>query len=171
MKYFRQQHYNPKALIATSGPDQGQAFLDAISDKKGDNAFANKMAEGIYVPNDGWFPNIKTTQNDLFQQLWQKQNPGQSLDAISSDTVQGFASAQVLQQAVEGTHSVDNQKLIGYLRKNLFGSIEGAVKFDSQGRNTATSAFLFQWQNGKLTPVYPASQAQANAEFPKASWP
>ena len=27
---FKQQHYNPKAMIATAGPDQGKQFTDAI---------------------------------------------------------------------------------------------------------------------------------------------
>ena len=171
LKYFRQQHYNPQALIAASGPDQGQAFLDAITDKKGDNAFATKMAEGVFVPNDGWYPGIHTYQNDLFQQLWQAQNPGQPLAAISSDTVQGFAAAQVLQQAVQNAKTLNKQTLIQYLRTNTFNSIQGPVQFDAQGRNIASAAFLFQWQQGTLIPVYPTSQALKNPEFPKSSWP
>jgi hypothetical protein len=30
MKAFQQQHYNPKILAATAGPDQGAAFLKAV---------------------------------------------------------------------------------------------------------------------------------------------
>ena len=41
---FIQQHYNPKAFIATASPDQGAAFLKAIGET------AN--AEGVMVPND-----------------------------------------------------------------------------------------------------------------------
>src|SRR5438477_10550841 len=48
---FKQQHYNPKAIIATAGPDQGKQFTDAIG---GANA-----AEGVFVPNGGWYPSIK----------------------------------------------------------------------------------------------------------------
>lgn len=172
MKYFRSQHYNPEALIAATGPDQGSAYLNAIGDgNPKDTAFANRMAEGTFVPNDGWYPGINTYQNDVFTQDWQAKNPGQPPDGISSDTVQGFAAAQVLQQAIEATHSIDNTTLKAYLRSHTFNSIQGAVQFDAQGRNTVAVAFLFQWQNGKLLPVYPPSRAAANPEFPKMPWP
>ena len=46
MKAFQQQHYNPKIMAATAGPDQGAAFLSAVG--KGN-------ATGIMVPN-GWYP-------------------------------------------------------------------------------------------------------------------
>ena len=41
---FAQQHYNPKAFIATGGPDQGAAFVKAAGAKN---------ANGVAVPN-GW---------------------------------------------------------------------------------------------------------------------
>lgn len=158
MKYFRQQHYTPKALIAASGPDQGDAFLKAVG--------GNKVAEGVFVPNDGWYPNIATFQNDTFQQSYVAKHSGSAND-ISSDVVQGFSAAQVLQQAVEGTHSFDNGKIMAYLRNHTFKSLQGPVQFDAQGRNSIAVAFLFQWQNGKLIPVYPSNQAKANPEYPK----
>src|SRR6266481_8252562 len=40
---FKQQHYNPKAIIATAGPDQGADFLK--------NVGGATSAEGIFVPN------------------------------------------------------------------------------------------------------------------------
>src|SRR6266849_4163015 len=43
---FKQQHFNPTAIIATAGPDQGKQFTDAIG--------GPTAAEGIYVPNGGW---------------------------------------------------------------------------------------------------------------------
>ena len=43
---FEQQHYNPKILASTGGPDQGQSFLSAVGAKN---------ATGIMVPN-GWYP-------------------------------------------------------------------------------------------------------------------
>src|SRR5205814_8535693 len=46
---FIQQHYNPKAFIATAGPDQGATFVKAIG--KGNE-------NGIFVPN-GWYPGFQ----------------------------------------------------------------------------------------------------------------
>lgn len=173
IKYFYTHHYNPEAIVASSGPDAGTTFLQAIGNGNNkDTAFQNKMAEGIFVPNDGWYANIKTYQNDVFQQLWQAANPGQALNGVSSDDVQAFSSAQVLQQAVEATHSIDNSVLKTYLHAgHTFNSLQGPVQFDSKGENIVSVPFLFQWQNGNYLPVYPANNAQANPEFPKKSWP
>jgi len=53
---FQQQHFNPKSLVETTGPDQGSDFSDKVG--KADT-------EGILVPA-GWWPNAKTPQNDQF---------------------------------------------------------------------------------------------------------
>src|SRR5260221_1178678 len=52
---FRQQHYNPRAIIATAGPDQGAQFLNAVG--------GTKAAACRFVPNAGWYPGINTFQN------------------------------------------------------------------------------------------------------------
>src|SRR2546430_11338974 len=52
---FRSQHYNPQAIIATAGPDQGSQFTNAIG--------GVKNAEGVYVPNGGGDPSINTFPN------------------------------------------------------------------------------------------------------------
>src|SRR5579883_2255521 len=54
MQDFKQQHYNPKALIATAGPDQGTQFLNAVG--------GAADAEAVFVPN-GWYPQLNTFQN------------------------------------------------------------------------------------------------------------
>jgi branched-chain amino acid transport system substrate-binding protein len=173
IKYFRSHHYNPEAIIATSGPDAGDSFLQAIGNGNAkDLTFEDRMAEGIFIPNDGWYPTIKNYQNDTFVQAWLAVNPGQTPDGISSDDVQAFSSAQVLQQAIEATHSIDNSVLKAYMHaRHTFKSLEGPVQFDAQGRNILSNPFLFQWQNGHLIPVYPASVAEATPEFPKHAWP
>ena len=67
--------------------------------------------------------------------------------------------------------SLDNAKLIQTLHSGKFTSVQGDVQFDSTGQNTAANAYLFQWQNGNLIPVFPASVATAQPEFPKPNWP
>ena len=64
--------------------------------------------------------------------------------------------------------------VVGGVGTNLnatFTSVQGDVKFDSTGQNTAATAYLFQWQNGQLIPVLPSSVASAPPEFPKPNWP
>ena len=161
IKAFIAQHYNPKLIIAAAGPDQGQAFIQAIGAKN---------TEGLLVPNDGWWPESKGYQNAEFvpfieQQL--KVGP----DGISSDQVQAFSVGQVLEQALAQTQSLDNQKLINVLRTGTFQSLQGPVAFDNTGQNKLAVAYLFQWQKGNLIPVFPQEQAQGNVEYPKPNWP
>jgi branched-chain amino acid transport system substrate-binding protein len=162
LQYFKQQHFNPKVIIATAGPDQGAAFVKAMG---GANA-----TEGMLVPNDGWFPTLKSYQNDQFVPAYLKKFGGTTAD-ISSDSVQAFATGQVLDQAITQANSLENQAVMTTLRANTFRSIQGIVKFGSDGEDLTAIPFLFQWQKGQLVPVYPPNNAQANVEFPKPKWP
>ncbi len=160
IKTFKEQHYNPKALVATSGPDEGKSFTDAVG---------VATAEGIMTPQAGWYPGINTYQNSQFVKDYLAKFGGTDQD-INSGTVQGYSAAQVLEQAVNTIHSIDNAKLIQELRTGSFNSLQGPVKFDAKGQNTEGVLILFQWENGKLMPVYPASEAKASPEYPKNQW-
>jgi branched-chain amino acid transport system substrate-binding protein len=160
---FKQQHYNPQALIATAGPDQGDQFTKAIG--------GTKSAEAIMVPNGGWFAQATTPGNAQMVQEYLAQYGG-TADGISSDVAEGYAVGQVIQQAVTKVGSLDNQKIIAELHSgDTFTTVQGPVKFDSTGQNTAATAYLFQWQNGSLVPVYPTNVASAKPEYPRPNWP
>jgi len=160
LKTFIQQHYNPKLIIAAAGPDQGQAFVQALGAQN---------AEGLLVPNDGWWPQSTAYQNAEFVPFIEQQLKI-GADGISSDQVQAFSVGQVLEQALAQTKSLDNQKLIDVLRAGTFQSLQGPVAFDSTGQNRLAVAYLFQWQHGNLVPVFPQQQAMANVEYPKPDW-
>ncbi|WIG61898.1 MAG: ABC transporter, substrate-binding protein (cluster 4, leucine/isoleucine/valine/benzoate) [Ktedonobacterales bacterium] len=158
---FKQQHYNPQGLIATAGPDQGTQFLNNIG--------GAQSAEGIFVPN-GWYAELNAPGNaDMVAAYVAKY--GGTPDDISSDVAEAYSVGQVVQQAVTQNKSLDNAKLIQTLHSGTFTSVQGDVKFDSTGQNTAATAYLFQWQSGKLIPVFPASAATAQPEYPKPNWP
>jgi branched-chain amino acid transport system substrate-binding protein len=159
---FKQQHFNPKVLLEVSGPDQGSQFTGPIG--------GSKVAEGIFVPNGGWFPGLSTFQNTQFQQQYIAKFGGTAAN-IGGDQVQAYSVLQVLKQAIDKAQSIDNAKLLQVLRTNTFQSVQGPVKFNSDGENTLASAYLFQWQHGNLNPVYPATNAQGTPEYPKPNWP
>ena len=97
---------------------------------------------------------------------------GGTADGISSDVAEAYSVGQVVQQAVTKIGSLDNQKIIAELHSgDTFTTVQGPVKFDSTGQNTAATAYLFQWQNGSLVPVYPTNVASAKPEYPKPNWP
>ena len=160
---FKQQHYNPQAFIATAGPDQGDQFLKAIG--------GAKSAEAIMVPN-GWYPGSNNPGNAEMVQAYIAKYGG-TPDGISSDVAEAYSVGQVVAQAVTKTNSLDNGKLIAELHSgDTFQTVQGAVKFDDTGQNVAALAYLFQWQNGSLVPVFPATAAGAvKPEFPKPNWP
>ncbi len=160
---FKQQHYNPQAMIATAGPDQGDQFLKAIG--------GAASAEAIMVPN-GWYPESNNPGNaDMVKAYLAKY--GGTADGISSDVAEAYSVGQVVAQAVTKTGSLDNAKLIAELHSgDTFQSVQGDVKFDATGQNVAALAYLFQWQKGSLVLVYPPSAQGAVApEFPKPNWP
>ena len=149
---FKQQHYNPQALIATAGPDQGSAFLNVIG--------GTQAAEGIMVPNGGWFAEAATPGNAQMVQEYVARFGG-TYDGISSDVAEAYSVGEVVQQAVTKIGTIDNTKLIAQLHSGAtYTTVQGPVKFDSTGQNTAATAYLFQWQNGTLIPVFPANVAQ-----------
>lgn len=158
---FKQQHYNPQALIATAGPDQGSQFLSNIG--------GAQSAEGIFVPN-GWYPTLNAPGNQDMVNAYLAKYGGTAAD-ISSDVPEAYSVGQVVQQAVTQNKSLDNAKLIATLHSGTFDSVQGKVKFDNTGQNTLATAYQFQWQNGNLIPVFPASVAQASPEYPKPNWP
>jgi branched-chain amino acid transport system substrate-binding protein len=45
----------------------------------------------------------------------------------------GYAQLQVLQQAIEGTKSVDDQKLADFMRSNSFKTVLGEIRFGKDG--------------------------------------
>jgi branched-chain amino acid transport system substrate-binding protein len=161
VKRFKLEHYNPQVLVEVSGPDQGSQFTDPIG--------GTKVAEGIFVPNGGWYPGIKTFGEQEFEQAYVAKYGGTTA-AISQDTVQAWSVMQVLQQAAEKIHSIDNAKLMNELRADTFQTVQGPAKFQSDGQNILAIPFLYQWQKSNLIPVYPANDAQQNPEFPKPNW-
>jgi branched-chain amino acid transport system substrate-binding protein len=160
---FKQQHYNPQAIIATAGPDQGAQFTKAIG--------GVPSAEGVFVPNGGWYPQISTFQNTQMVKDYLAKYGG-TADSISSDIPEAFSVGQTLQQAATKINSIDNAKLITELHSgDTFQSVQGPEKFNAQGENVLATGYLFQWQKGTLVSVYPANQASNKPEYPKVNWP
>jgi branched-chain amino acid transport system substrate-binding protein len=59
----------------------------------------------------------------------------------------GYGAGQVLAQAVEGTKSLDHQKIADYIRSNTFKTIAGDVAFGKNGEWAKPRPLLTQWQN------------------------
>jgi branched-chain amino acid transport system substrate-binding protein len=71
-----------------------------------------------------------------------------------------YASLQVIQQAVEGAKTLDQQKLKAYIYSHTFHTVVGDIKYNPDG-TTPFSEVITQTVNGKQQPVWPASVATA----------
>jgi branched-chain amino acid transport system substrate-binding protein len=158
---FKLQHYNPQALVATAGPDEGDQFTKAVG---------ITSANGVLIPN-GWYPGASNPGNaDMVKAYVAKY--GGTADGVGADVAEAYSVGQVLAQAATKIKGIDNAALIKELHSgDTFTSVQGSVKFDATGQNTAAIAYLFQWQKSSFIPVYPADAAKGSTLFPKPQWP
>jgi branched-chain amino acid transport system substrate-binding protein len=158
---FIQQHYNPKIFIATAGPDQGAAFVKAVG---------TGNENGIFVPN-GWYGGFKKADSQQMVREYIAKYGGTPSD-VNADVAEAYSVGQVTAQAVDATHSFDNQKILNYLHSGVTSdSVQGPVKFDSTGQNTAQHTLTFQWQKGALVQSLPTSATGSTPPLlPKPNW-
>jgi branched-chain amino acid transport system substrate-binding protein len=158
---FIQQHYQPKAFIATAGPDQGAQFVKAVG---------SGNENGIFVPN-GWFGGFKKADSEQMVKEYIAKYGGTASD-VNADVAEAYSVGQVLAQAVQATKGFDQAKITSYLKSGVsLNSVQGPVKFDALGENTAQKTLTFQWQNGTLVQSIPTSTAGATPPiYPKPAW-
>ena len=147
---FEARGYTPKIMIAASGPDQGQAFLNTLNPIN---------AQAIMVP-DGWFGGEQNALSHVMVQDYIAKFGGTSSD-INADVAEAYSAGEILADAVTATHSIDNAKIISYLHnlKQPLQSAQGPVQFNQKGANIAQHGLIFQWQSGQFLPVLPADAA------------
>ncbi|HYM50491.1 MAG TPA: amino acid ABC transporter substrate-binding protein [Candidatus Limnocylindrales bacterium] len=158
VKTFIQQHYNPKTIIETTGPDQGSSFSGPLG--------AN--TEGIMVPA-GWTAAAKAYGNPTFVQKFLAKFGGSAGD-ISADAAEAYSVGQVVDQAATKAGSIDNKKLIDALHSGTYQTVQGPISFDSIGQPHGVGVYIEQWQGGSALFVYPPQAALAKPEYPKPTW-
>ena len=160
VKTFIQQHYNPKSIIETTGPDQGKDYADKVG---GNNT------EGIMVPA-GWTADATAYGNSTFVTEMIAKYGGAAGD-ISADAAEAYSVGQVVDQAAKKANSIDNKALVSALHSGTFNTVQGPMSFDSTGKpQSRVGVYIEQWQGGKAVFVYPSSVAKARPEYPKPNW-
>jgi branched-chain amino acid transport system substrate-binding protein len=158
---WQAMHYTPKIMIAASGPDQGQAFLNTLNPSN---------AQAIMVP-DGWYGGVQNALSHVMVENYIAKFGGTSSD-INADVAEAYSAGEALADAVKATKSVINTKIITYLHSGVvLQTVQGPVQFARDGENKlgAKQAFIFQWQNGQFVPVLPAGTG-ARIEKLKPTW-
>ena len=81
----------------------------------------------------------------------------------------GYAWAQALEKAVEGSKSLKDDDLVAYLRANTIETIAGKLRFDERGLPEPYE-YATQVINGKVELIWPVSARTATPIYPKPPW-
>jgi len=161
---FRAVHFNPKMIIATSGPDQGQAFLSAVG---------NGNATGIMVP-DGWYGNFPDSLNHVMVQEYIAKYGGTASD-INADVAESYSSGEVLADAVTAV-GMSQQKIIHYLHSGVvLNTVQGLAQWGpgpgGVNLKSVNATSIFQWQAGaRFLKVLPVGGDSVQIKAVKPGW-
>jgi branched-chain amino acid transport system substrate-binding protein len=138
---FKKLRFNPRMLIATSGPDQGQAFLRAIG---------TSNADGIMVPN-GWYGGFSDPLSHVMVQGYIARYGGTASD-INADVAEAYSAGQVMADAVPSA-GLSQPKIIAFLHSGVsLDTVQGPASWgrhvakQPSGQNAKALSFVFQWQ-------------------------
>jgi branched-chain amino acid transport system substrate-binding protein len=161
---FRALKFNPKMIIATSGPDQGQAFLSAVG---------NGNATGIMVP-DGWYGNFPDSLNHVMVQEYIAKYGGTASD-INADVAESYSAGEVLADAVTAV-GMNQQKIINYLHSGVvLNTVQGLAQWGpgpgGVNLKSVNATSIFQWQAGaRFLKVLPAGGDSVQIKAVKPAW-
>ena len=158
VRAFIKAGYSPKQFFQTTAPSLGDQYAKAIGK---DNT------EGVFFAVS-YDERLETTGNqdflDTYHELYGMD------ETPAEDAADAFATAQVVQAAVEGVGSVDDQKaLADWLRANTVETILGPLSWNDKGE-PQSAFFLGQWTGGTPSIVLPEDQAFGDLVNPKPAW-
>ncbi len=155
---FQAANYTPKIFIATGGPDQGQAFLNAVG---------RSGSEAVMVPN-GWYGQEANALSHVMVQDYIAKFGGTVSD-INADVAEAYSAGETLAAAIKGTGQVDNAAIKQYLHTHTVQTAEGPAQFDNVGKNTKAvgNSFIFQWKDGHFFEVLGPGSGHEQVEVPK----
>lgn len=157
IRSFQKAGYDPSILFETSAPSNSDQFAKGVGVEN---------TEGVFYAVS-WHQDANTPMNAEFVQAYGDKYDG----AIpAEDAADAFASAQVLQAAVEAVGEIDQTKIQEWLHSNEVQTILGTLSWDETG--APQQAFLLaQWQSGQAEIVAPPDLATSDTIVnPKPAW-
>jgi branched-chain amino acid transport system substrate-binding protein len=140
---FRRLRFNPQMIIATAGPDQGQAFLKAIGAGN---------ADGIMVPAT-WSSSSPNALSHVMVQEYVATYG--DVPGINGDVAEAYSAGQVIANAVQSV-GLSQSKIIAFLHSSgaRVDTVQGPAAWGRYvagkpaGENVKAEHFIFQWQAG-----------------------
>jgi branched-chain amino acid transport system substrate-binding protein len=141
--------FEPKILFQTNAPSFGKQYSDGVGVEN---------TEGTFFAISHT-PDADTPGNQEFVQKFAATFNGEE---PAEDAADAYASGQVLQAAVDGVGSIDDQlALADWLRDNTVETILGPLQWEDTG--APIGEFLIgQWQNGRAQIVLPPDAATSD---------
>jgi len=161
---FKALHFNPKMIIATSGPDQGNAFLGAVG---------TGNATGVMVP-DGWYGSFPDALNHVMVQEYIAKYGGTASD-VNADVAESYSTGEVLADAVTAV-GLNQQKIINYLHSGVvLNTVQGLAQWGPGPGGTnlksVNATSIFQWQPGaRFLKVLPLGGDAVAIKAVKPAW-
>ena len=143
--------FDPEIFFQTNAPSFGSQYSDGVGEEN---------ANGVFFAISHT-PDASTPGNEEFVQAFEEKFG----DPPAEDAADAYASGQVLQAAVEGVGSIDDQlALADWLRENTVETILGDLEWEDTG--APIGQFLIgQWQDGKAEIVLPEEAATSEPEI------
>ena len=142
IRTFEADHFTPKIMIASSGPDQGAEFLHHVG---------VAASEAIMVP-DGWYGGEQNALSHVMVQDYIAKFGGTTND-INADVAEAYSAGETLAAAATATRTLNNAVIARYLHTHIVQTAEGPAKFTSVGENPLSKIFIFQWQHSEFLQV------------------
>jgi branched-chain amino acid transport system substrate-binding protein len=115
----------------------------------------------VFATTTAW----PTQDNEGLQELAEHFTTEMGIDVLPAYAAGGYTILQVLQQAVEGTESLDQQAIRDYIGENEFSTAIGDITYNEDG-TLEFGALLVQYQEGGNQVVWPDDVATGDAVVP-----
>jgi branched-chain amino acid transport system substrate-binding protein len=140
--------FTPKIMYQTTAPSLGKQYADGVG---------TPNTEGVFYAVSH-SPEAKTPGNAEFVAKYKEMYGGE----VPEDAADAYATAQVLQKAIEQVGAIDDQKkLADWIRGNKVDTILGPLSWNADG--SPRGEFLVgQWQSGKPEIVLPTAAATSD---------
>ena len=156
VRALRKADFTPKILYQTTAPSLGDQYSKAIG---------KDTTEGIFYAVSH-SKEAETPGNEEFVAKYREMFGGEE---VPEDAADAYATAQVLQAAVNGVGTIDRERqleLADWLRENEVDTILGPLSWDDLGR--PEGEFLVgQWQSGVPEIVLPEEAATSDEIIPE----
>lgn len=160
VKKYKEYNIVPKAVLNYCGGFQDPQFVENLGSDG--NYFSGSSASmpSILESNE--------TANKI-NELYKKK----SEEDIDGPTLEEFASAMIIADAINTAKSVNGEAVMEVLRTKVFDTpyfTSGKIEFDKNGQNVRSISFVVQIQDGKYEVVWPLNIQDKKPQILSQNW-